>query len=51
MEVLPEDYVIAITTDKKFCAVCLRAKDDFDSWILGDAFMRNWYSIHDLDNK
>lgn len=51
MEVLPEDYVIAITTDDKFCTVCLRAKDDFDSWILGDVFLRNWYSIHELDNK
>ena len=50
-EVLPEDYIIEFNSSSKKCAVCLTAYSTIDYWILGDAFMRNLYSIHDYTNK
>ena len=53
MEVKPEDYLIdiSIDDDRSLCAVCLEADPLADHWILGDAFMRGWYNIHDHENK
>ena len=28
----------------------MEANDSIDKWLLGDAFMRGWYNIHDHDN-
>ena len=47
-EVLPEDYVIDIGLNS--CTLCFTAYYSLDEWILGDAFMRGWYNIHDHDN-
>ena len=43
-----EDYVISITSDDSYCSICLSTYES--EWILGDAFMRGWYNIHDLSN-
>lgn len=48
-EVRPEDYIVLITTDN-ICGFCLDGTTN-NRWILGDAFMRGWYSIHDITNK
>ena len=41
-----EDYVYQ---DGDLCYVCIDDSGD-ESWILGDAFMRGYYNIHDLTN-
>lgn len=45
--VLPKDYVVYGSTGET-CALCFDAYD-IDYWILGDSFLRGWYSIHDYD--
>lgn len=40
----PDDYIIE-WGDR--CFVCLTKGDD--KWVLGDAFMRGYYIVHDLD--
>ena len=49
MTVSPEDYIVDISwnSDGSNCAICMD-KDEYE-WILGDAFMRGWYNIHDHD--
>ena len=49
MRVNTEDYVIDISEDKTTCTLCLSPEYE-DEWILGDAYMRGWYSMHDLTN-
>ena len=39
-----------IEADYGYCALCFHA-DRNDEWILGDAFMRGWYNIHDHANN
>jgi len=53
MTVLPEDYLVDVSADddRSLCASCLTAQENADHWILGDAFMRGWYNIHDHENK
>ena len=48
MEVRSEDYIIEM--DWGYCALCFHP-DRNDEWILGDAFMRGWYNIHDHDKN
>ena len=50
LNVLAEDYIIDVSTDGSWCSLCLSSADGFDEWILGDAFMRGWYNIHDHAN-
>ena len=49
-EVRPEDYLIEFNSTTKKCALCMSAYSTINYWILGDAFMRGLYSIHDYDN-
>jgi len=51
-EVLPEDYLIDISAagDGSWCALCITSISGFHEWILGDAFMRGFYNIHDHAN-
>lgn len=42
--------MIVINTSTNICALCITSIDGFNEWILGDAFMRGWYNIHDKDN-
>ena len=48
-EVTPDDYIIEISTG--VCSLCFSGYNSIDYWILGDAFMRGWYNIHDHTNK
>ena len=48
-EVTPDDYIIEISTG--VCSLCFSGYTSIDYWILGDAFMRGWYNIHDHTNK
>lgn len=48
-EVKSADYSVEVSTD--VCALCILAIDGYDEWILGDAFMRGWYNIHDHTNQ
>ena len=47
--VKPEDYVIQLNGPE--CALCLSPYDSLNTWILGDAFLRGYYSIHKHDTK
>lgn len=44
MEMLPEDYIVEY---EGYCFACLGKADYGEEWILGDAFMRGFYSTHD----
>ena len=41
-----EDYVTVV--EESICSLCIGIIED--EWILGDAFMRGWYNIHDHTN-
>ena len=45
-EVRPEDYAVEVTLNG-MCALCLQERLSDEYWVLGVAFMRGWYSIHD----
>ena len=51
MEVTAADLSIDIYSDGSRCSLCFSGYDSIDYWILGDAFMRGWYNIHDHTNK
>jgi len=48
-EVKAEDYIIQLT-EGGTCGICISSSEDTEEWILGDAFMRGYYNIHDHDN-
>ena len=48
MTVLASDYIVPVN-DYGTCGICLTGGDD-GYWLLGDAFMRSWYNIHDHAN-
>ena len=47
-EVKPEDYLV--DHGLGICTICIMSRGE-DQWILGDTFMRGWYSIHDYDSN
>lgn len=50
----PEEYVVEVgstATGQSVCAMCITSYINFNEWILGAAFMRGWYNIHDYTNK
>ena len=44
-QVLAEDVSLVVSTDGQWCSPCMSPLDD--EWILGDAFLRGWYSVHE----
>lgn len=48
MEMLPEDYFVEWEGE---CWACLGSNDYGSDWILGDTFLRGFYSTHDHTNK
>ena len=52
LTVLAEDYVVEVNSFGT-CAICLFGTDygAHNYWLLGDAFMRSWYNIHDHANN
>ena len=49
MKVFAEDYVVPVNRAGT-CSICLFGNEDRDYWLLGSAFLRGWYSIHDHTN-
>ena len=51
-EVLPQNYIAPITSSLVAgkCALFM-AVNNYDLWILGDAFLRNFYAVHDMTNS
>ena len=51
-EVRADDYIVQVSTNG-MCSFCLTGSDNIDDdyWILGVAFMRHYYNIHDHTNK
>jgi len=47
LEVFVEDYVQHLTEDE--CAFCIAPSGDPFNSILGNALMRNYYVVHDMD--
>ena len=45
----PWDYVREDGIGSNNCTIQISCCDDL--WIMGDTFMRRWYSIFDMDNK
>jgi hypothetical protein len=56
MQMVPEDYVLidsAVSVGRVMqyrCGLCIDNSRD-DTWLLGDAFLRGFYSVHDHKNK
>lgn len=48
MEMRPEDYFVKWQDE---CFACLGSNDFGSDWILGDTFLRGFYSTHDHLNK
>lgn len=48
LEVLVDDYVVNF--DGNTCAFCITNSNSDSLAILGDALMRNFYIVHDMDN-
>ena len=48
LEVTPENYSIELGND--VCSPCFGSYN-IDYWILGEAFLRDWYVVHDYDNS
>ena len=48
--VTADDYTIEVNSATSSCALCLSAMN-INYWILGDAFMRGWYNIHNHANN
>jgi len=49
METKPKDYLIYFSDGT--ASFCIDPQDYGSYWILGDAFLRGWYSIHDHDQN
>jgi hypothetical protein len=49
MEVLPQDYVTKDSTN--VCKVQFNNNSNQNNWVLGEAFLKGFYSVHDHANK
>ena len=47
-EVRPSDYAVQVTASG-LCTLCIETSHSNDYWVLGVAFLRGWYSIHDYE--
>jgi len=47
---LVSDYVIEVDPLSGLCSVCISERPGGKYWILGTAFMRNFYIIQDMKN-
>lgn len=46
----PDDYVIEMVVDGVTTCVLGLSANDADYWLLGDSFLRGYYTIHDMAN-
>lgn len=47
-QVRPDDYAVEVSKSGK-CSLCFQERRTNDHWILGSAFMRGLYTIHDYE--
>jgi hypothetical protein len=50
----PKDYLLAVDEKElpNECSICIfEETEDPSRWMLGDAFLRGWYSTYDYDKK
>lgn len=50
LEFAPEDYIIVINQDDITGCLLGFGASDMPYWLLGDVFLRGYYSVHDMDN-
>lgn len=48
LEVSPKDYLLPLS--RSSCSLCIYDAEE-EEWLLGDAFLRGFYSTHDHDAK
>jgi len=49
---MPYDYVNTYTDETGTnCFICYGENDMGDDWMLGDAFLRGYYAVHDHKKK
>lgn len=51
LEAIPNDYLLDASefNDRSVCILGF-VQNNEDFWLLGDVFMRGFYSVHDMDN-
>ncbi len=48
---MPYDWVVTWNdADGEYCWICF-GENETDDWLLGDAFLRGYYSVHDYKRK
>lgn len=47
----PSDYILEIETDGTSGCIIAIAASDIPYMILGDSFLRGYYSVHDMTNN
>ena len=50
LEIHPKDYVLVIDTSGSNSCLLGFAGGEFPFWLLGDAFLRGYYTVHDMTN-
>ena len=52
LEAIPNEYLLdaSVAQDRSVCVVGFIGNSD-DFWLLGDVFMRGFYSVHDMGNQ
>ena len=48
MQMSPQDYIVEFVSGE--CALCFSSRDNYAYILLGVAFMRNFYAVHDMTN-
>jgi len=51
MEILVKDYLIPIETASPMCFICFFPENELDRWLLGDSFLRGYYSVYDYERR
>ena len=51
LEFHPDDYILTIENGAAEGCLLGFAASDMPYWLLGDAFLRGYYSVHDMENN
>jgi hypothetical protein len=47
----PKDYLIPMRENSESCFICVYPEPGDTRWLLGDAFLRGYYSVYDYEQR